>query len=33
MAPVLDEFDTRINFSKYKSPAGDRSNVNVDPSR
>jgi Putative exonuclease SbcCD, C subunit/P-loop containing region of AAA domain len=29
MAAVLDEFDTRINFSKYKSPAGDRSDVNV----
>src|ERR1700730_14872624 len=29
MAAVLDEFDTRINFSKYATAAGDRSDVNV----
>jgi energy-coupling factor transporter ATP-binding protein EcfA2 len=29
MAAVLDEFDTRINFSHYKTPNGDRSDVNV----
>jgi hypothetical protein len=29
MAAVLDEFDTRINFSKYETASGDRSDVNV----
>ena len=29
MAAVLDEFDARINFSKYKTASGDRSDVNV----
>ena len=29
MAAVLDEFDTRINFSKYATLGGDRSDVNV----
>jgi hypothetical protein len=29
MAAVLDEFDTRINFSKFATQAGDRSDVNV----
>jgi Putative exonuclease SbcCD, C subunit/P-loop containing region of AAA domain len=29
MAAVLDEFDTRINFSHYKTATGDRSDVNV----
>lgn len=29
MAAVLDEFDTRINFSRYSTPAGDCSDVNV----
>jgi energy-coupling factor transporter ATP-binding protein EcfA2 len=29
MAAVLDEFDTRINFSHYKTASGDRSDVNV----
>jgi len=29
MAAVLDEFDTRINFSRYKTPSGDCSDVNV----
>ena len=29
MAAVLDEFDTRINFSKYATAAGNRSDVNV----
>lgn len=29
MAAVLDEFDARINFSKYKTAGGDRSDVNV----
>ena len=29
MAAVLDEFDTRINFSKYETAQGDRSDVNV----
>jgi uncharacterized protein YPO0396 len=29
MAAVLDEFDARINFSKYKTTSGDRSDVNV----
>jgi energy-coupling factor transporter ATP-binding protein EcfA2 len=29
MAAVLDAFDTRINFSHYKTASGDRSDVNV----
>jgi uncharacterized protein YPO0396 len=29
MAAVLDEFDTRINFSRYQTAAGDSSDVNV----
>lgn len=29
MAAVLDEFDTRINFSKFETSIGDRSDVNV----
>ena len=29
MAAVLDEFDTRLNFSKYETASGDRSDVNV----
>lgn len=29
MAAVLDEFDTRINFSKYSTPNGNCSDVNV----
>jgi len=29
MAAVLDEFDTRINFSKYETASGDRSDVNI----
>src|SRR5262249_34486671 len=29
MAAVLDEFDTRINFSRYATVAGDCSDVNV----
>jgi hypothetical protein len=29
MAAVLDAFDTRINFSRYKTPSGDCSDVNV----
>lgn len=29
MAAVLDEFDTRINFSKYETVSGDRSDVNI----
>jgi predicted nuclease with TOPRIM domain len=29
MAAVLDEFDTRINFSHYKTVTGDRSDVNL----
>ena len=29
MAAVLDEFDTRINFSKFATQGGDRSDVNV----
>lgn len=29
MAAVLDEFDTRINFSRYQTSAGDSSDVNV----
>jgi uncharacterized protein YPO0396 len=29
MAAVLDEFDTRINFSRYHTPNGDCSDVNV----
>lgn len=29
MAAVLDEFDTRINFSRYQTAAGDCSDVNV----
>ena len=29
MAAVLDEFDTRINFSKYETANGDRSDVNI----
>jgi hypothetical protein len=29
MAAVLDEFDVRINFSKYATQAGERSDVNV----
>jgi energy-coupling factor transporter ATP-binding protein EcfA2 len=29
MAAVLDEFDTRINFSRYQTTAGDCSDVNV----
>src|SRR5262249_32954057 len=29
MAAVLDEFDTRINFSRYQTVAGDCSDVNV----
>ncbi|UPK05917.1 SbcC/MukB-like Walker B domain-containing protein [Bradyrhizobium sp. 170] len=29
MAAVLDEFDTRINFSRYQTASGDSSDVNV----
>ncbi|MGY3472264.1 hypothetical protein [Bradyrhizobium ottawaense] len=29
MAAVLDEFDTRINFSRYQTPSVDCSDVNV----
>jgi uncharacterized protein YPO0396 len=29
MAAVLDEFDTRINFSRYHTTEGDCSDVNV----
>lgn len=29
MAAVLDEFDTRINFSRYQTASGDCSDVNV----
>ncbi len=29
MAAVLDEFDTRINFSRYEAANGDHSDVNI----